>query len=279
MTSDRLETQVAAHYDKTGLLDAISAGLTSLGIDPRKPSIEDLAPIDEFHTAGRFATLKAFEIMPLKEGSHVLDAGCGLGGTSRCLAKEHGCTVQGLDLTPAYIEVAKDLTERVGLGDRCEFQVGSVLDMPFSDQSFDGAVTFHVAMNIEDRSSFYRECRRVMKPGAQLCLFDVMKGPESGMIYPVPWAETGATSFLKSADETERLIAQAGFQLAERSNLRDFAINFFRDVFAKAATMNGPPPLGLHLLTGANAPEKFQNYAKALDAHQIEPVIMVATAS
>jgi hypothetical protein len=34
--------------------------------------------------------------------------------------------------------------------------------------------------------------------------------------------------------------------------------------------------LGLHLLTGANAPEKFQNYLKAVEAHQIEPVILIA---
>jgi hypothetical protein len=42
---------------------------------------------------------------------------------------------------------------------------------------------------------------------------------------------------------------------------------------------DGPPPLGLHLLTGVNTPEKFQNYAMALDDRQIEPIIMIATRS
>lgn len=60
-------------------------------------------------------------------------------------------------------------------------------------------------------------------------------------------------------------------------SLRDFAIDFFRNVFAKAAEQEGPPPLGLHLLTGTNAPEKFANYAKALEEHRIDPVIVVAT--
>ena len=276
MTSPILENQVAAHYGKTGLIEAIDMGLRAAGIDPEKAGIEDLAPVDEFHTAGRIATLKAFEIMPLETGQHVLDAGCGIGGTSRYLAGEHGCTVQGLDLTPAYIDVAKVLSERVGLGDRCDFQVASVLDMPFADETFDAAVTFHVAMNIENRATFYGECRRVAKSGAKLCLFDVRKGPSAGMVYPVPWAETEATSFLRTADETETLLQQAGFMVIERVNLHDFAIAFFKDVFAKAAKADGPPPLGLHLLLGVNAPEKFQNYAKALDDHQIEPVIMVA---
>ncbi len=277
MTNHFLETKVAAHYGKSDLLDAIIAGLTALGIDPDKPSIEDLAPVDEFHTAGRLATQKAFEIMPLEADMHVLDAGSGIGGTSRYLAKQHGCTVKGLDLTPDYVDVARALTERVRLGDHCNFEVGSVLDMPFADQTFDAGVTFHVAMNIDDRTRFYQEFGRVLKPDAPLCLFDVMKGPTADMIYPVPWAETEATSFLRTADETEALLQQAGFEVTARSNLRDVAIDFFRDVFAKAATMDGPPPLGLHLLTGANASEKFQNYARALDEHRVEPVIMVAT--
>ena len=55
-----------------------------------------------------------------------------------------------------------------------------------------------------------------------------------------------------------------------------FAIDFFREVFAKAATQDGPPPLGLHLLIGANALEKFRNYAQGLHDQMIDPVIMVA---
>jgi ubiquinone/menaquinone biosynthesis C-methylase UbiE len=207
---------------------------------------------------------------------HVLDAGCGIGGTARVLAAEHGCRVTGIDLTPAYVDTARELTRRTGLSGTCGFQVGSVTDMPLEDSSFDAAVSFHVAMNVEDRPAFYGELARVMRPGAHLALFDVMKGPAAGMVYPVPWAETEATSFLKSADETRALLGAAGFETVAEEDLREFAIAFFANVFARAKTSDGPPPLGLHLLTGANSPEKFTNYAKGLEAHQIEPVIMVA---
>jgi hypothetical protein len=131
-------------------------------------------------------------------------------------------------------------------------------------------------MNIEDRSSFYGELARVLKPGAPLCVFDVMKGSRPGMHYPVPWAEVEATSFLRTPDETAALLQDAGFEIRERRSLRDFAIAFFREVFAKAATQDGPPPLGLHLLTGASTSEKFRNYARGLDERMIDPVIMVA---
>lgn len=273
---NQLEGRIAAHYRRPELLKTIVDGLRRSGVDPDAPSLEDLAPVDEFHTAGRITTLKASAMMPIEAGMHVLDAGCGIGGTARCLAREKGCRVTGIDLTPDYIDVARALTDRTGLNDVCNFHEGSVLDMPFADSTFDAAISFHVAMNVEDRMQFYEELARLSRQGAPCCMFDVMKGPTSGMRYPVPWAETETNSFLKTPDETCELVRQAGFDIVARTSLREFAIDFFRGIFAKTAEMDGPPPLGLHLLTGANAPEKFGNYAKALDEHRIDPVIVVA---
>lgn len=269
-----LEARVAAHYERGDLLDAILAGLEVQGVTLDRIKTEDLAPVDEFHTAGRATTLKALDLAPIEAGMHILDAGCGIGGTARHLAVERACRVTGIDLTPDFISVAKALTERMGLSDHCRFQVGSATDLPSGDAAFDGVVTFHMAMNIPDRVDLYRELARVTKPNGFLCLFDVMKGPAHGMRYPVPWAETGETSFLKSRDETAGHLDAAGFEITAEQNLRVFAMDFFETVFAKADS--GPPPLGLHLLTGDNTADKFANYVAALNDHQIEPVIIIA---
>ncbi|MFP4004848.1 MAG: class I SAM-dependent methyltransferase [Alphaproteobacteria bacterium] len=274
--SGNLDDIIAEHYRQEGLAAAILAGLEANGADLDALTPEDLAPVDEFHTAGRITTLRALDMTPLKEGMHVLDAGCGIGGTARCLAREYGCRVTGIDLTPDYIEVARMLTERMGLGERCRFDTGSATDLPYENAAFDAGVTFHAAMNIEDRPRFYSELARVMKPGAPLCVYDVMKGPAPGMVFPVPWAETEATSFLKTAAETRALLEEAGFTVEKENNLREFAIEWFRDTFTENEKRGSMPPLGLHLLVGANAPEKFANYLKAAEAHQIEPVIQVA---
>lgn len=275
MMSRPLETAVAEHYGRPGLEDEIVSGLNRQGAQLENLTPADLAPVDEFHTAGRSATLKAMEIFPVESGMHVLDAGSGIGGTARVLAKEHDCRVSGIDLTPEFVETARRLTDRMGLSGKCSFTHGSVLDMPFGDQTFDAALTFHVAMNIDDRAKFYGELARTLRKGSPFCVFDVMKGPTDGMRYPVPWAETAATSFLKTRDETVALMDAAGFSLVAENNLRDFAIAYFEEVFAKAAQADGPPPLGLHLLTGENTVAKFSNYVEALNAHQIEPVILV----
>jgi ubiquinone/menaquinone biosynthesis C-methylase UbiE len=274
--SDGTESAVARHYGRGGLLDAILNGVRAAGLDPERIAPADLAPVDEFHTAGRIMTVRALDMTPLEADMHVLDVGCGIGGTTRHLASERGCRATGLDLTPEYIDVAEDLTRRTGLTGRCAFEVGSALDMPFGDGAFDAAVSFHVAMNIEDRIGLYREIARVLKPGAPFCLFDVMKGPADGMRYPVPWAETAETSFLRSPGEMRRFLSDSGFELVAEESQKAFAIDFFQRMFAAAAEAGGPPPLGLHLLTGADAPEKFRNYAAALADDQIDPVIMVA---
>lgn len=274
-TSD-LEKIVANYYGRTNLADAIFDALAKTGADPQSPTLDELAPVDEFHTAGRLTTIQALEMISLTSGMHVLDAGCGIGGTVRYMAGEYGCHVTGIDLTPDYIETARILTDRVGLSDQCEFRQGSVLNMPFDAASFDAAVSFHVAMNIEDRPRFYAELARVLKQGAPLCIFDVMQGPQDGMYYPTPWAETAASSFLKTADETRTLLSEAGFSVTAEANLRNFAEQYFEGVFAKTAAAGGPPPLGLSLLTGQNSPEKFSNYYKGLQDHHVEPVIVTA---
>ena len=69
----------------------------------------------------------------------------------------------------------------------------------------------------------------------------------------------------------------AGFEIAAEESLRGFAMDYFREVFAKTAQASGPPRLGLHRLTGHSTSEKFGNYVRALEAHQIDPIIVVAT--
>jgi len=274
-----LVQQVAAHYGdgQDDLLERILDGARKAGADLDALRPEDLGAVDEFHTAGRGATIEVLSMMPLQAGMNVLDAGCGLGGTARSLVVEHGCKVTGIDLTPAYVGVAKALAERMALADKCRFVQGSVLDTPFENGEFDAAVSFHVGMNVADRASFYGEMARVVKPGGVVCLYDVMKGPTEGMSYPVPWAETEKTSFLKSEDETCSLLEGAGFRVEQRRSMREFALQFFAEAFRKAEAAGGPPPLGLHLLTGAGSKQKFANIVAAYKLHQLDPIAIVAT--
>jgi len=74
-------------------------------------------------------------IVDLKEGSRILDAGCGVGFGSTYLASQHGCMVTGISLSQSEIEQAAAYSKSKGLGSKVHF-VKKSYDSPF-DSSFD----------------------------------------------------------------------------------------------------------------------------------------------
>ena len=116
------------------------------------------------------------EAAAITSTDEVLDVGCGIGGPARFLATKFGCKVTGIDLTPEFIDVARDLNARVGLGDTIDLRVADALDLPFPDASFDVVWTQHVSMNIADKPGLYAELGRVLRPGGRLAFFDVVAG-------------------------------------------------------------------------------------------------------
>ncbi len=269
-----LETKIADHYGDAELLARIDAGLETAGIDRNNLTPDDLAPVEEFHIGGRMATEHLVSKMSLSDGDHVLDVGCGIGGAARLIARQTGGRVTGIDLTPEYIETARILTERTGLADRVRLEIASALEMPFEDKSFDAAITIHVAMNIADRAALYGEISRVLKPGATLALFDIMKKDDGALAYPVPWAVSDETSHLTTPDEMLSFLKAAGFEVTEVEDRTAFALDFFKQSFA--AAKNGPPPLGVHLVLGAGASEKLKNVFVNIESGRIAPTLMIA---
>jgi len=212
--------------------------------------------------------------MSLTRSQHVLDIGCGLGGAARHMASEVGCRVTGIDLTPDYVEVSQRLTDLTGLDDRVKTEVANALAMPFENARFNAAVSFHAAMNIVDRETLYRETARVLKPGALLGIYDVMKKGAGDLDFPTPWAQSPETSHLTSPEEMAVLLGGAGFTVEEFEDRSDTVLDFFRR--ASAAQSDGPPPLGLHIVLGPDASKKIGNIVSALKRGVIAPVMMIA---
>jgi cyclopropane fatty-acyl-phospholipid synthase-like methyltransferase len=74
--------------------------------------VDQLAPLDQFHTRGILATADLAATARLETSSRVLDIGCGIGGPARYLASTFGCQVTGVDLSPGFIDAANYLTGR-----------------------------------------------------------------------------------------------------------------------------------------------------------------------
>lgn len=263
--------EVAHHYHSGHLLKRIADGCAALNLTP--PISHDvLAPVDEFHIGGRLATEPFVKALALSSDSRVVDFGCGLGGPARFVAAATGAHVTGIDLTAEFVETGRALTEWTGLSDRVQLIEGSVLDLPLEAASMDAAYMIHVGMNIADKVGIAQEAKRVLKPGGVFAIYDVMQVGEGHMDYPAPWASSSDQSALAPPETYEAALTSVGFELIDRIDRTAFAKQFFADLAAAQSRVDGPPPLGLHLIMGDDTALKVKHMVRNIEGGLIAPI-------
>jgi SAM-dependent methyltransferase len=201
-----------AYWGREGLAEAMLAGLAAAGKDLDALTVDDLASLDQFHSGGKAATLRLARLAGLALGLRVLDVGGGVGGPARTLVAHFGCLVTLVDPTESYVQASETLTARLGLTDRLTHRIGSALDLPFDDGSFDVVWTQNSGMNIADKERLYAELYRVLRADGRLAIQEPMAGPVQPIIFPIMWAEDASTSFLRSPAEMRAIILAAGFR-------------------------------------------------------------------
>jgi SAM-dependent methyltransferase len=111
-------------------------------------------------------------------GAHVLEVGCGPGGLSIRLARDHGFEVVGLDLDPAMIERALANAARTDGNARApSFVVGDVASLAFLDSSFDVVVSTLSMHHWSDHRAALNEIARVLRPDGRALVWDLRRGP------------------------------------------------------------------------------------------------------
>jgi len=109
------------------------------------------------------------ELERLPAGTTVLDVGCGIGGSSRILARDYSFTVTGITISPQQVRRAQELTPPEV---NAQFKVDDALALSFPDASFDVVWSIEAGPHIPDKTQFARELLRVLKPGGILVVAD-----------------------------------------------------------------------------------------------------------
>jgi SAM-dependent methyltransferase len=270
-------TKVREHYSSTDLTDRIKSALVTFTPEGQTLTVDQLAPLDQFHTRGILATAELATAAGLGASTRVLDLGCGVGGPARYLAATFGCQVTGVDLSPGFIDAATYLTVRCGLSDRVTFQVGDAVHLPFEDAAFDTVFLQHVAMNIEDRAALYAEVHRILTTGGRFITYDLVLR-DGDVVYPAPWARDASTSFLLSGDDTRTALEQAGFKVALWRDDTQTALDWFKRAMAGSAPSGlNPGALNLGVVMGADFPALTGNLARNLRENRLGVLSAVLT--
>jgi sarcosine/dimethylglycine N-methyltransferase len=237
MTETTIRDQYATGLSRDGIEAALVAGGKDL--DHLRPA--DLAPLEDFHTMGRYATTELVDLLPNTSTDQVLDAGSGIGGTARFVAQRFGCRVSAVDLTEEYCEVNRWLNRLVGLDERISVAHADVTDLPFANATFQVVFSQHVQMNVADKARLYAEARRVLADGGRIAMWDITSGEQGEPDYPLPWASQPEYSHLVDPDELRSTVERSGFAIDHWNDRTEQAT-----AVMQALLTQPPNPLGLH---------------------------------
>jgi sarcosine/dimethylglycine N-methyltransferase len=180
---------------------------------------EDLFPHDQDHYGGLAANDALAERGRIAAGTRVVDFCAGLGGPSRYLAHRYGADVTGIELTPARVKGAEELTRRVGLQDRVRVSEGDVMQVPLTDGSVDVVISQEALLHVSDKPRALAEAYRILKPGGRIVFTDwVAHRPLDEADKALMW-QGMAVRDLYSLPIYADLVGKAGFTVISAEDL------------------------------------------------------------
>ncbi|MGB2925849.1 MAG: bifunctional demethylmenaquinone methyltransferase/2-methoxy-6-polyprenyl-1,4-benzoquinol methylase UbiE [Limnothrix sp.] len=137
------------------------------------PQYDDL---NEWISLGQHRIWKKMAVQwsGIQAGDTALDVCCGSGDLTLLLAKTVGISGKtiGIDFAAAQLNIAAAKQARICPQLDIQWQEGDALDLPYADDSFDGATIGFGLRNVTDIPQALKELCRVLKPGKRVAVLD-----------------------------------------------------------------------------------------------------------
>jgi tocopherol O-methyltransferase len=197
---------VARHYDELDPLyrrvwgDHLHHGLWRSGRESEREAVEALVEL----VADRLAP---------EPGMALCDIGCGYGASAEQIAATRRVAVTGFTLSEAQARVARLRSPAAGA---VSFAVRDWLDNRLLDAGFDGAYAIESSEHMVDKSAFFAEAWRVLRPGRRLvvCAWLAGEHPSAWQVRHLlePICREGRLPSMGSRSDYEEMAAGAGFE-------------------------------------------------------------------
>eukprot|EP00697_Spironema_sp_BW2_P002004 gnl/Spiro4/12684_TR6719_c0_g2_i1.p1 gnl/Spiro4/12684_TR6719_c0_g2~~gnl/Spiro4/12684_TR6719_c0_g2_i1.p1 ORF type:complete len:424 (-),score=173.22 gnl/Spiro4/12684_TR6719_c0_g2_i1:42-1256(-) len=168
------------------------------------------------------------DTLGITAGMNVLDAGCGVGGPARTVARLSGAKVLGVTINDYQVMRARNHTERAGLSHLVEFKQGDYNKLDFiADASFDRAYASESTCHAVNLEGPYGQIFRVLKPGGLFFSYEWLatkhadrKNPEHARILRDIEYGDGLPP-LRTLEEALAAAKNVGFELVKEEDLAE----------------------------------------------------------
>ena len=176
----------------------------------------------------------------VEKAGHILDAGCGVGGSARFLAKKLNANVLGLTLSPVQAERAARLNEAAGLNGQVRIQVQDVLQLQPDQGPFDLIWSLESAEHMPEKQRLLQVFFDALRPGGTLLMATwchrntppALDAGEQNTLHKI--GKYYHLPPLVSIDEYEQMAENAGFESVKTADWTSAVAPFWPAVIRSA---------------------------------------------